>query len=179
MSKILVWDPWVRCLHGLLIGLVAAAWWTGDSGTALHHWLGYAIAGVVGLRIGWGFVGSPTARFASWLCGPGETIAYFGLLARGRAPRYLGHNPAGAAMIVALLTCLATLVVTGWLYTTDWLWGYAWLAKLHAGLAEVLLGLIALHIGGVLITGWRHRENLVAAMIHGRKRPASGDDRSD
>lgn len=175
-ATVKVWDRWVRSSHALQVVLVGVTWWTGDSEAESHHWLGYAIAVLIGLRIAWGFVGSPPARFASWLCGPRATVAYLCLMLVGRAPRYLGHNPAGAAMTIALLSCLGGLVLTGWLYTTDWLWGYAWLANLHSALAQVLLGLVALHVGGVLFTSWRHRENLVAAMVHGRKRAPGADD---
>lgn len=79
-------------------------------------------------------------------------------------------------MIVALLCSVLALALTGWLYTTDEFWGAGWLAHLHAFLGAWLLCLVALHVAGVLYTGWRHRENLVWAMLSGRKRAPQNDD---
>ena len=66
--------------------------------------------------------------------------------------------------------------LTGWLYTTDTFWGVPWVGNLHAAFAEGLLGLAAIHVLGVLVTSWRHRENLVASMVHGSKRAPEGSD---
>lgn len=173
-----VWDRPARLLHAALIVLLPAAWWTGSREDRVHELLGYAVALVVVLRVLWGLVGSRQARFATWLRGPRVTLAYGRQLLAGRAPRHVGHNPLGAWMIVALLGCLAAVAVTGWLYTTDWLWGYGWLSALHSALAWLLPALVAVHVAGALIMSRRHRENLVAAMIHGRKREPSGDDRA-
>lgn len=172
---VIVWDRPVRLLHGALIGLVAAAWWSGDSEGAVHPFLGYGVGLVIALRLGWSVIGGGHARLASGLRRPRPTVDYLRGLLDGRAPRYLGHNPAGAWMVVALLGCLTALVVTGWLYTTDWLWGYAWLSGLHAALGWLLVGLVTIHVIAALVMSWWHRENLVAAMIHGRKRAPPAD----
>ena len=74
-------------------------------------------------------------------------------------------------MIVLLLSTLVLVGASGWLYTTDEYWGVKWVKETHEALTYVLLSLVALHVGGVAFTSWRQRENLVAAMIHGRKRP--------
>ena len=71
---------------------------------------------------------------------------------------------------ILLLGCVAALSVTGILYTTDWLWGYEWLYRLHVALGWLILGLVAMHVLGVLFTSWQHRENLVRAMITGDKK---------
>ncbi len=73
-------------------------------------------------------------------------------------------------MVLALLATLSALCLSGWLFTTDWLWGYAWLSNTHAVLGWLLVGLVALHLVGVVVTSWHQRENLVRAMIDGRKR---------
>jgi cytochrome b len=91
-------------------------------------------------------------------------------------PRHIGHNPLGAYMIVALIVMVILVSVTGWLLTTDNYWGVKWAEELHEGLSNALLSLVALHIAGVLFSSRRQRENLAAAMLHGRKRaPAQGD----
>lgn len=171
-----VWDGPQRLLHWVLVAAVAAAWWTGGSAGPVHEYLGYAAAAIVAARVAWGFVGSRHARFAQFVHGPRETAGYGRAVLAGRAPRYLGHNPLGGWMVLALLACVAALGLTGWLYTTDWLWGYAWLEQLHAALGWLLVGLAALHVAGVAFTSWQHRENLVAAMFSGRKAPPGADD---
>ena len=108
--------------------------------------------------------------------GPRDVLAYAHTMRAGREPRYVGHNPLGGWMVLALWFTAAALALTGWLYTTDWLWGYEWLSDLHAWLAWGIAALVAGHLGGVVVTSWRHRENLVAAMFSGRKRAPEADD---
>jgi cytochrome b len=165
-----VWDPFVRIFHWSLVGLFAAAFMSGDEIEWLHILLGYAIAVLVALRIVWGFVGSRYARFSNFVCSPRTIVAYVAEAARWRAPRYLGHNPAGAVMIIALLLMVAGIAVTGFAMTTDAFWGAKWVEQLHEGLAYATLGLIALHIAGVVFSSLAHRDNLVKAMVTGRKR---------
>jgi cytochrome b len=87
-----------------------------------------------------------------------------------RAKRYLGHNPAGGAMVIALLAALAVVTGTGVMMTTDAFWGLEWVEELHEIAVNLTLGLIALHILGVILASLEHGENLVMAMITGRKR---------
>ena len=174
-----MWDLPVRLLHWALVLCVAGAWFTRDGMAALHEVhevLDYAALAIVVARLIWGFTGSRHARFGQFLRGARPTLRYLRLVAAAQAPRYLGHNPLGGGMVLALLGCVAALGFTGWLYTTDMFWGYGWLANLHAGLGWLLLALVGLHVAGVLFTSWQHRENLVAAMFSGRKAPAQGHD---
>ena len=166
----------MRLLHWLLVASISAAWLTGSSIGPAHELLGYGTGAIVLARVVWGCCGSRYARFAGFVRAPRATVRYLRAVLQGRAARHLGHNPLGGAMVVALLGCVALLGLTGWSATTDLLWGYAWPVRLHAALAWVLVGLIALHVGGVLLTSWQHRENLVAAMISGNKAaPGPGD----
>lgn len=167
-----MWDPLVRAGHWLLVLSVASAWLTRHVPGPWHEWLGYAALVIVGVRLVWGWCGSRHARFANFVRGPRSTWNYAQQTLRGTEPRYLGHNPLGAWMIVALLVTVTAVGFTGWLYTTDRYWGVEWVEELHHLLANVLWGLVALHIAGVLYASFRHRENLVAAMLHGRKPPA-------
>lgn len=173
-----VWDPLVRVLHWVLVASVAIGWFsTLGWGTAWHNAAGYAALAVVLLRLVWGLaLGGRFARFRQFLRSPRATLAYGARVLAGREPRYLGHNPLGGWMIVLLLATVAAIGITGWLYTTDAFWGDEMVERVHRTLAWALLGLIALHLAGVAFASWRHRENLVAAMLHGRKRPpADGD----
>lgn len=171
-----VWDVPVRLLHWLLVLTIVGAWLTSSRIGPLHEWLGYGAAAVVGLRLLWGALGNAYARFGQFVAPPRATLRYLAQIASGRAARYLGHNPAGGAMVVALLSTVALVALSGWATTTDLLWGYAWPVRLHTALAWLLVVLIGLHVAGVLLASWQHRENLVKAMLTGRKRRQSGPD---
>jgi cytochrome b len=175
-----VWDRFVRVAHWTLVTCVLAAWLTGElkiePAQPLHEWLGYAALAVIAARLVWGFTGPRCARFAQFIAGPAGTVAYLRAVVRGREPRYLGHNPLGGWMIVALLGTAAAASITGWLSITDRYWGTAWVQETHEVLSDALIALAVLHVAGVALTSVRHRENLVAAMWNGIKRPPSGSD---
>ena len=164
-----VWDALIRVLHWSLVLTVAAAWLTRHSPGRWHEWLGYATLVVVAARTAWGFLGSGHARFADFVRSFPATAGYARDLVQGREARYLGHNPLGGWMVVALLSMVVLVGFTGWLYTTDRFWGVPWVEELHETLSDILFVFVALHILGVVFTSVRHRENLVAAMLHGRK----------
>ncbi|MGE3146945.1 MAG: cytochrome b/b6 domain-containing protein, partial [Pseudorhodoplanes sp.] len=105
---------------------------------------------------------------------PREVLAYLRDVALLRAPRYIGHNPAGGAMIIALLAALMGIAITGYMMTTDAYWGAQWVEEVHKTLANFTMGLVVVHVLGVLVTSFEHRENLVKAMITGRKRANGG-----
>jgi len=172
-----VWDALVRVLHWSLVVSVAAAWLTRHSPGRWHEWLGYATLAIVAARTAWGFLGSGHARFADFVRSFPATAGYARDVLAGREARFLGHNPLGGWMVVALLTMVALVGFTGWLYTTDRFWGVPWVEELHDTLSDILFAFVALHILGVLFTSARHRENLAAAMLHGRKQvgPAGGE----
>jgi cytochrome b len=195
MREIKVWDIGVRVGHWSLVALFTVAYLSGEGEVeTLHAWAGYAILGIVALRIVWGFVGTKHARFSDFVFGWRATAAYARSLLSFRPKHYLGHNPLGGWMIVALL---ATLLVVCWsgleLYAVE---GKGPLAQatlapvaearadddeknsaheslwedVHEALANFCLLLVILHIAGALGASLIHRENLVRAMITGRKR---------
>jgi cytochrome b len=170
-----VWDAFVRIAHWSLVVSVLGAWLTQDSG-AVHEWLGYAALAIVLARLSWGWFGTPHARFGQFVRSPADTLRYSRQVLARTEPRHVGHNPLGAYMIVALVVMVVLVSATGWLYTTDAYWGVEWVEALHEALSNALILLVALHLGGVAFSSWRHRENLVAAMIHGRKRAPAQDD---
>ena len=165
-----VWDPLVRVLHWMLVSAVALAALSVWALFEAHQPAGYVALGAVLLRALWGFVGAGHARFSAFVRGPRETVDYARALVRGREPRYLGHNPLGACMVLALMLCVIGLAVSGWLYTSDAMWGDERVELVHLSLAWVLLGLVCLHVAGVIFTSLRHHENLVRAMFDGSKR---------
>lgn len=171
-----VWDPFIRLFHWGLAASFVIAWITADEWDTLHHWAGYAAGSLIALRLVWGLVGTRYARFTQFIKSPAATIGYLRDIMRGREQRYLGHNPAGAAMIVALMLAMGGCAFTGWLSTTNAFWGADWLEEIHEFLANGLLILVLLHVGGVLLASLRHHENLVRAMVNGRKRRPMSDD---
>lgn len=173
-ASVKVWDPFVRLFHWSLVCLVAVAFLTGDEWDRVHIAVGYTIAGLVGLRIVWGFVGSKHARFQDFVRGPRETASYLRDALRSKARRYLGHNPAGGAMIVALLVMLTGTSISGYMLTTNAYWGSKAAEEVHEVFANLTVGLATLHVIGVLAASILHRENLVRAMLTGRKREQAG-----
>jgi cytochrome b len=169
-ATVKVWDLFVRVFHWSLVTLFVIAYVTGDEVERVHVAAGYAIGGLIVLRVVWGVFGPRHARFSTFVQTPRAVYVYLRDAALLKAPRYLGHNPAGGAMILALLAMLAGTCITGYMMTTDAYWGAKWLEHIHEIMANLTVILIVLHVLGVLIVSFEHRENLVKAMITGRKR---------
>jgi cytochrome b len=152
------------------VAAFAVAWLSGDELERLHEATGYVIIVLLGVRIVWGFVGSTHARFADFVYRPSRVVGYLADTARLRARRYLGHNPAGGAMVVALLVVLAATAGSGFAMTTEAFHDAHWVEEVHEVMANVAILLVGLHLAGVAVASLEHRENLVRAMITGRKR---------
>lgn len=163
-----VWDIGVRLFHWGLVGGVLAAYLTEDS-RSLHRIFGYIVMGLITFRLVWGLVGTHHARFASFIPGPVRLLTYLRDMAQHREARYLGHNPAGAAMIVALLLVLGGISATGWMMGMDAYFGAEWVEDAHEALVNGLILLVILHLVGVAVASLRHRENLVKSMVTGLK----------
>jgi cytochrome b len=164
-----VWDPLVRVLHWTLAATVLGAYVI-ERPRDLHEALGHVALAAVALRVVWGIVGTRHARFSDFVPSPARALGYVREMLTGREGRYLGHNPVGAVMIVALLSLVALTSVTGWMMGTDALFGEEWVEELHEVAATATLALVPFHVAGVVWSGLRHRENLVRAMITGDKR---------
>jgi len=189
--EVKVWDRFVRVFHWTLASAVLIGWAT-DKPLWLHSWLGYVAAILVVLRVIWGFFGTEQARFVSFVRGPKLVFDYLAGLIRFSSPRYLGHSPAGGVMIIALLIMIAATAGTGMAnLAADR--GEGPLAgviakverpprvpgrprpqlfwkQVHETIANMTLVLVLLHVLGVAAASIAHRENLVWAMINGRKR---------
>ena len=171
-----VWDPFVRLFHWSLVFSFAIAWLTADEWDDLHEWAGYATAGLIGLRLLWGLIGPKYARFAQFVRSRDAVLNCIRASILGGEPRYIGHNPAGGLMIVGLILAMAGTAATGWMSTLNAFWGTEWVEETHEALASFMLILVLLHVAGVIFASLRHKENLVRAMINGRKRVPEASD---
>lgn len=178
-ATVRVWDPFIRIFHWSVVALFAIAFLSADEIEGLHLWAGYAITALVGLRIVWGFVGPRHARFSDFVRGPTAIWSYVKNAMHLDAPRTLGHNPAGGAMIIALLVMLVGLSATGILMTTDMYWGSKALEEIHEALAYSTLFLVGLHIVGVIFASVEQGENLVKSMVTGKKRALEDEHQSN
>ncbi len=193
-DKRLVWDLPLRLFHWLLVLSIAASWYTAENSeeflemgslfysyTEIHFWLGYWTLGLILFRVIWGFVGPRHARFASFIAGPSKTVAYlksFGSRDYVPAP---GHNPLGAWSVVVMLAMVAAQAITG-LFIIDNTEIYpapfhtsvepataSRMASFHFTNFDVLLWVIGLHVLAVFFYLFVKRQNLIGAMVHGRK----------
>lgn len=175
-AKVRVWDPIVRIFHWTVAGGVLANLTFLRHQDDWHLYVGYVVVAALTSRIVWGLWARSHARFASFVPTPRKLLWYFRAMLGRNEPRYLGHNPAGAAMIVILMLLLMTVGVTGWMMGLDAFWGIGWVEESHELSANSLIGAVALHIAGAVFESIRHRENLPLAMITGYKRAAEGMD---
>lgn len=167
----LIWDFPTRIFHWLLAGgfftVIFLAFILGDDSPLFpyHGLVGLALSLMIFMRVFWGFVGSRYARFSSFALGPRAVIEYISGVVSGSGVRHTGHNPGSAWAIFAVLSLMLGLAITGLLMGQ----GTEGIEELHEFLAYPMLAVVVLHILGVLIHTLRHRENIVASMIHGRK----------
>ena len=163
-----VWDRFVRVFHWTTVTLFALEFVT-DRIQWIHQPLAYVILVLVLARVAWGFIGSRHARFTDFVRRPRAVRSYLENLRHGRARRYLGHNPAGGAMVVAILFMLVFVIASGWLSVTPEFLHVEWMHHVHHISAHLLLLMVFAHVVGVIWSSRLHRENLVRAMITGRK----------
>lgn len=171
-GSIRVWDLPVRLFHWLLVGAIALAFVSSEENSALAPWhitAGWVAAILIAFRLVWGVMGGEHARFSGFVR-PGKALSHLADLAKGRAKRSLGHNPAGGIAVLLLIGTVAAVVATGWAALRG---GEE---DLHEGLAWLLLGLIGVHVAAVIATSILSRENLVRAMVTGRKKAADHPD---
>ena len=184
-KKVRVWDAPVRLFHWSLVILIATSYFSGRAGgdwMKLHFWAGYAILALLLFRIAWGFVGSTTARFSDFVKGPGAWFGYLGTMLRGGRTYEAGHNPVGGIMVVVLLLAVLAQATAG-LFSADTDLGTVngplataiadkWVDRLtafHKSWVNILLLLVALHVLAAVGYLLVKRQNLIGAMITGRK----------
>ena len=172
-QRILVWDLPTRIFHWTLAASFASAYLTAESERwrDIHVLLGYTVLGLIAFRLVWGFVGSHYSRFAEFVRSPACVIRYLAQLLRGHAEHYVGHNPAGTVAILLLLLLGIASGVSGWAVYEEI--GGDWLEELHKFTSNAMLAVVFAHIAGVLVTSVLHKENLIIAMITGKKHGSS------
>ncbi|MFC1684076.1 cytochrome b/b6 domain-containing protein [Pseudomonadota bacterium] len=181
-QDIKVWDPMVRIFHWGLAAIFVIAYATEDELMTVHAYAGYVIIGLLAFRLIWGFIGTRHARFSDFVRPPHEAIAYVKDMVALRAKRFLGHNPAGGLMIMALLLSLLLTTLTGLVaYGVEGggplaggLSGAGEFAKeafeeIHEFFANFTLFLVVVHVAGVILGSILHSENLIRAMFTGKK----------
>lgn len=180
-----IWDPVVRIGHWTLVFAFITAYIT-EGEAPVHMWAGYLLAAVVLFRLLWGFIGTRHARFSDFLYSPARIFAYLKSLLGRRPEHYRGHNPAGGVMILLLLLSLALTAGSGMaLYAVDEHAGplaglmtasesaEEFWEELHELFGNLTLVLVIVHVAGALVSSYLHRENLVKAMVTGRKMEAA------
>jgi len=200
-NQVKVWDILIRVFHWSLVISFVITYFTGEDDNPWHIYFGYGIAGLIVFRFIWGFIGSKYARFSDFIHSPSQVVEYLKNLVSAHPKHYLGHNPAGGYMVMALLFMLTITTITGLkVYGVE---GHGPLAdandislisvayadddehedhkngesaeeefweEVHELAANFTVLLIFLHIAGVLVSGRLHKENLVKAMLTGKKR---------
>lgn len=181
-----VWDLPTRIFHWLLVAGFFVAYLTEEELLTVHVWAGYLVLGLLIFRLLWGFMGNHYARFKNFLCSPVKSYAYIKDVIALKSKRYLGHNPAGAAMIVLLLISLLMTAITGLIvYAADQNLGplagiigssheKLW-EEIHEFAANFSLLLVIIHVAGVALESTVHNENLVKAMWDGYKKSDKAD----
>lgn len=189
MNKIYVWDLPTRLFHWTLLGLVVFQWASAEIGGDLmdyHLLTGYAIAALVVFRVAWGFAGNRYARFGNFLRGVGPTLEYARAMRAKTAPRYLGHNPLGGWMVLALLGTLAVQVTTGLFANDDVMTegplrhlvsdrASSLLTEVHGLVYNLLVALVALHVVAVYAHRIFRKEDLIRPMLTGYKQADDED----
>ncbi len=183
-EKIKVWDPLVRFFHWSLVSLFLLTYLTEDDFLDLHVLAGYLIMALIAIRLIWGVIGSRHARFTDFVRSPRVIKAYLKDVLWFRAKRYVGHNPAGGAMVIALLISLSLTLFSGLLIygaaefsgpLAGWVGGVGegtaeLFEEVHEFFANFTVLLVLLHVAGVAVASLQHRENLVRSMVDGYKR---------
>ena len=178
-----VWDISIRLFHWALVVGIAFQWYSSEEGGNIMTWhiyIGYCMLGLVLYRIIWGVIGSPYARFSSFLKGPSSTLIYLKGFVQGKKYDYPGHNPLGGWMVMLLLLLILIQGITG-LFSSDDIFTEGpfyslvsgktadFLTSIHHLNFNILLGAIALHISAVAYHGLIKKEPLVKSMLTGKK----------
>lgn len=167
--KILVWDVPTRVFHWSMVLCFIGAWLSAESERwrLFHVSFGYTMVGLVAFRLIWGFAGTRYAQFSEFIAGPTKVVSYITSALQAKPIHYVGHNPIGALAIALILFLVAGIGLTGYVTYNELAWFKA--DHLHEFLSNALMTIVVIHIGGVVISSKLHKENLIKAMITGKK----------
>lgn len=163
----IIWDPIIRTTHWITAILFFVDYFFIEGGENLHQWLGYLLLVSVVVRLIWGFIGSPHARFNSFL--PSITSLKHYLSSPKDFKPAEGHNPLGALMALFLWTGLVICVISGHLQETDMFWGEDWPELMHEISADVILIAVAIHVMAVFTIQWLTKQPLIRKIITGKR----------
>jgi len=180
-STIKVWDPLVRVFHWSLVFFFLLAYATEDDWMNLHVWAGYAVSMLIGFRLLWGLIGTRNARFLTFVRSPTVVMRHLRDMLSLNPRHYLGHNPVAAVMVVALLASISLVAFSGMVLIASEGQGplagtlFAGLngemmEEVHEFFANFTLLLVFVHVAGVVVSSFLESENLIRAMITGRKK---------
>lgn len=166
-----LWDPLVRVCHWSLVVVFISDYFLNEEGDSWHRWLGYYAVAVVLVRLVWGFIGPPSARWSDFWPTPTRVAQHGRALFSGKGYHRMGHSPIGAVVMVLMLLLMTSLGISGFLMEeVDYFWGEDWLRDVHEVMANALLALVCVHIVAALVESLRLRENLPLSMITGHRR---------
>ena len=168
-QAILVWDFPTRIFHWLLVICFAGAWLTSESERLqmIHYAFGYSAVALVLFRLVWGLIGTKYARFTQFIKGPKQILSHFKDALSGKRHTIVGHNPAGGLVMVALMLIILLIGLTGYLSVKEFLGDF--MSGAHEAIASLALALVIVHIAAAIIMSLLQRENLIKAMVTGKK----------
>ena len=172
-QSVLVWDMPIRIFHWLLAISFAGAWLTSESEAQqmIHYAFGYSACMLVLFRIIWGIVGTRYARFSQFIKGPAETIHHIKSLMTGSEHSGLGHNPAGALVMISLMILILLIGLTGYWSIKEFLGDV--MSEAHETIANITLAVVVIHVAAAIIMSFLQKENLVKSMVSGKKEGTS------
>lgn len=172
MRNKLVYDLPTRLFHWIFAGLFIFAFAIAKNiddelSTFSYHMLAGLVLGfTVVLRFIWGFVGTKYARFSSFALAPKDLFTYFKGIRSGDKRKWAGHNPASSWASLIMMALALGMGITGYLMTTG---NKETFEDLHELLANGFLVIVLLHIAGVILHAFRHRDGIALTMIDGAK----------
>ena len=182
-TTVRAWDPLVCSIYWVLVAAFAVTYASADHWMQIHMIAGYVVLGLVLLRVLWGLIGPRYARLSGFTHSPVRMWDYLKQLVLLQKPRYLGHNPVGGLMVLALLVSVVLTGVSGvmlydatygsgalsqWMATQYWN-PYEALDDSHEALANWTVFLLLLHFAGIALDTILHGDNPVRVLFTGKQ----------
>jgi cytochrome b len=168
-QTILVWDIPTRVFHWLLVICFSGAWLTSESERLqmIHYAFGYSACALVLFRLVWGVIGTRYARFTQFVKGPKAMLEHFSGVLSGHQESNPGHNPVGGIVMLGLMLMILIIGLTGYWSVKEFLGDF--MSGAHEVISSLALALVIIHIAAAIIMSVLQKENLVRAMVSGKK----------